>query len=101
MNSHIRRNPARAGPESMQPTLWKLIALAATNKNWMLSRPQAVALVVGPCRHRRHNSEFLVFVLELVELVVDATLCQQLLVRAHFAQLGLMHHDDLVCPLHG
>src|SRR5512142_2046784 len=53
------------------------------------------------CRFGRENGDFLVLVLELVELVVDAALGEQLLVRAHFSNLALVHDDDLVGALHG
>lgn len=66
------------------------------------SRTPQVALVVSPGRHLgagRHCRYFLILVLQLVELVVDAALGEKLLVRAHFAHLSLVHNDDLVGPL--
>ncbi len=43
----------------------------------------------------------LILVLELVELPVKAALGQQLLVRAHLAQLALVHDQDGIGALHG
>jgi hypothetical protein len=43
---------------------------------------------------------FLILVLELVKLEVNAALGEQLLVRAHFADLAFVHDDDLVGALH-
>src|SRR5271156_538681 len=43
----------------------------------------------------------LIFVLQLIELVVNAALGQQLLVRSHLADLAFVHHDDLVGALDG
>src|SRR3954453_7811330 len=46
---------------------------------------------------RRGN--FLVFVLKLIQLVVDTTLCQQLLMATNLAYLAFVHDDDFVCTL--
>jgi len=46
-------------------------------------------------------AEFLVLVLELVELPIEATLQEQLLVRAHLAELAFVHDQDGVGALHG
>ena len=48
--------------------------------------------------HRRRRP-FLVFVLQLVELEVQAAMGEQLIVRALFAQLTLVHHEDGVRTL--
>ena len=62
-------------------------------------------LVVRADRRRRRRSavrrNLLILVLQLIELVVDAALREQLLVRAHLADLPLMHNDDLVGALNG
>src|SRR6266702_8864059 len=47
------------------------------------------------------DAHFLVFVLELVQLPIEAALGEQLLVRAHLAQLALVNHEDRVGALHG
>src|SRR5947209_17390046 len=52
-----------------------------------------------PATDLRRN--FLVLVLELVELPVNAALREQLLMASHFAHPALMHHDDLVGALNG
>ncbi len=44
---------------------------------------------------------FLVFVLELVEAVIDAALVEQFLVRALFAQAALVEYEDAVGVLNG
>src|SRR5579872_2673177 len=46
------------------------------------------------------RGNFLVLVLQLIKLPVNAALGQQLLVAAHFAQFALMHDQDLVRALH-
>src|SRR5581483_11256678 len=43
----------------------------------------------------------LVLVLQLIKLPVDATLTEELLVRAHLAQASLMEYQDSVGALHG
>src|SRR5688500_9020760 len=45
------------------------------------------------------NRKFLIFVLELVKLVVQATLSEKLLVRSHFAHAALMHDQNLIALL--
>src|SRR5580700_1691291 len=45
--------------------------------------------------------DFLVFVLELIQLEVNPALGQELLVGAHFADLAFVHNDDFVGALHG
>ena len=56
----------------------------------------------GHRRGRRHrDAEFLVFVLELVELVVEAALGEELLVGAALAELASVHDEDLVRGLDG
>jgi len=47
------------------------------------------------------SAEFLVAVLELVELPVEAALGEELLVRAALAELALVHHEDGVGALNG
>ena len=49
--------------------------------------------------HFRFRGDFLIFVLQLVELVVNAALGQQLLMRSNFAQLALVHDDDFIGAL--
>ena len=44
--------------------------------------------------------QFLVFVLQLIQLEVNPSIGEKLLVGAHFPQLGFMHHDDFVGTLH-
>ncbi len=51
-------------------------------------------------RGRPRHIDLLIFVLQLVELVVDAALGQEFLMRAHFADLSLVHNDDFVSALH-
>ena len=58
---------------------------------------QTGAVVRGRPRH----TDLLVFVLELVELIVNTAIGEQLLVSSHFAHLAFVHHDDLVGALHG
>src|SRR5438309_11201143 len=61
--------------------------------------------VVGAGRDLRageHRSDsFLVFVLQLVELIVNAALGEELLMCADLADLSLVHDDDLVGALNG
>ena len=61
-------------------------------------------LVVGVRRYLRRvrprSWYFLVLVLQLIKLVVDPALREKLLVRAHFSDLSLVHHNDLVRSLH-
>ena len=45
--------------------------------------------------------QFLILVLQLVELVVDSAIRQQFLMSAHFADLAFVHDDDLVGTLDG
>src|SRR3954466_3343097 len=45
--------------------------------------------------------DFLIFVLELVELPVYAALAEQMLVAAHLAHASFVHDDDLVGALDG
>ena len=40
--------------------------------------------------------DLLFLILQLVELVVDATMCKEFLVCSHLADLTLVHHDNLV-----
>ena len=40
--------------------------------------------------------DFLLFVLQLVELEVDSAQGKQLLMRTHFPDFAFVHHDDLV-----
>src|SRR5262249_41657799 len=47
------------------------------------------------------HAQLLVFVLELVELPVDAAVGEQLLVAADLAHLAFVHDDDLVGALDG
>src|SRR5258708_31267399 len=47
------------------------------------------------------RAQFLVFVLQLVQLPVDAALGAQLLVAADFAELTFVHDHDLVTPPDG
>src|SRR5579864_4760771 len=65
---------------------------------------RSIALVVGADGGLRltrwGDGDFLVFVLQLVELVVNAALGEQLLVRAHLAYAALVHDDNLVGALH-
>ena len=56
-------------------------------------------LVVSAGGNFRFCGDFLVFVLQLVKLPVDSAFGQQFLVRSHFAQLALVHDDDLVGAL--
>src|SRR5579863_10208424 len=49
----------------------------------------------------RSDSDFLVLVLKLVELPVEPALREQLLMRAHLAELALVHHQYAFSPLHG
>src|SRR5581483_1451844 len=49
----------------------------------------------------RGRRQFLVLVLQLVKLVVNASLGQELLVRAHLANLAFVHDEDLVSTLDG
>src|SRR5208337_3003273 len=44
---------------------------------------------------------FLVFILQLIELVINPALSQQLLMRSHLADLAFVHHDNLVGALDG
>ena len=57
-----------------------------------------VELIVGANLRLRYT-QFLVLVLELVELKVNATLGQKLLMRAHFAHMPFVHDDDLIGTL--
>src|SRR4029077_5752909 len=55
----------------------------------------------GECRSHgtvcvHGHGQFLLLVLELIEPVVDATLGQQFLVRALFAQTSLVKHENAV-----
>src|ERR1700761_3067611 len=50
---------------------------------------------VGSTLIRAHG-QFLVFVLQLVQLPVNAALAQQFLVGAELTQLALVHHQDPV-----
>ena len=52
-------------------------------------------------RGRPRHTYLLVFVLELIELPVNAALGEQLLVRSHFPHLTFVHNDDLVGALDG
>src|SRR4051812_46852433 len=45
---------------------------------------------------RRHRSCFVRAVLELVQAVIDAMLCEQIAVRAHLHHAALVQHDDAV-----
>src|ERR1700733_3878068 len=45
--------------------------------------------------------EFLVLVLETVELPINAVLREELLVRTVLAELAFVHDEDGVCALHG
>src|ERR1041385_284261 len=47
------------------------------------------------------GGNFLVLVLELIELVVNAVLCQQLLMVSDLAYLTFVHDNDLVRTLNG
>ena len=54
------------------------------------------------CRPGRSPlAEFLIFVLQLIELVINAALREQLLMSAHFAHLAFVHDNNLVGLLHG
>src|SRR5579863_9531073 len=66
-----------------------------------LSGSKMPPLVVGPGRYLRAGSDFLIFVLQLIELVVNTTLGQQLLMRTHLADLTFVHHDNLIGALYG
>ena len=48
----------------------------------------------------RKRVGFLVLVLQLVELPVEAAMGEQLLVGAHLAQLALVHDEDGIGALH-
>ena len=50
---------------------------------------------------RQGDPQFLVFVLQLVEAVVNAALRQQLLMRALLAQAALVKHEDAIGVLYG
>ena len=45
--------------------------------------------------------QLLIPVLQLIQLEVNPAQGKQLLMRAHFADLAFVHHDDLVGALHG
>ena len=45
--------------------------------------------------------DFLILVLQLIELVVDAMVGQEFLVCAHFAKLAFVHDQNLVGALDG
>ena len=47
------------------------------------------------------DADFLILVLELVELPVEAAVGEQFLVRTHLAELPLVHDEDRVCALNG
>jgi hypothetical protein len=59
----------------------------------------------GRASSRRLNSEllspvnFLILVLQLVQLPVDTTLREKFAVRAGFPQLGLVHDENPIGPL--
>src|SRR5579884_4319926 len=46
------------------------------------------------------HGDLLILVLKLIQLVINAVFSEQLLVRAHFAKLRLVHDDDLIGALH-
>jgi hypothetical protein len=58
-------------------------------------------LVVRPGGDLGGGSHFLILVLQLVKFVVDAVLGEQLLVRAHLADLSFVHDDNFVGALDG
>src|SRR5581483_10965078 len=66
-------------------------ALAPRSNSRLQAWPQA--------RFRRSQANLLIFVLELVELPIDAALRQQLLVRAALPQPSFMHHQNPVGAL--
>lgn len=68
---------------------------SARGQSWMLDRRS------DRRRLRGRDAEFLIFVLELVELPVEAALCEEFLVAAHLAELALVHDENGVCALHG
>ena len=59
------------------------------------------SLVVGLSGHLRAGGNFLIFVLQLIKLEINAVLGQELLVGAHLADLAFVHHDDFVGALDG
>ena len=52
-------------------------------------------------RGRREEAGFLILVLELLELPVEAALRQKLLVRTHLAQLAFVHDENGFGALNG
>src|SRR5579884_2028171 len=66
-------------------------ALAPRSNSRLQAWPQA--------RFRRSQANLLIFVLELVELPIDAALRQQLMVRAALPQPSFMHHQNPVGAL--
>ncbi len=60
---------------------------------------QAGRLVVCASGYLGAGADFLIFVLQLIEPVINAALGEQLLVGTHFANLAFVHHDDLIGAL--
>jgi hypothetical protein len=56
-----------------------------------LSAPDSLRLRLG----NGDSSEFLFLVLQLVQGVVDPSVCEQFLMRSHFAHFTFVHHNDL------
>src|SRR6266481_7163458 len=58
-------------------------------------------LIVGASRNlpTRPDRNLLIFILQLIELVINAVLGEQLLVGTHFAHLSLVHDDNFVGAL--
>jgi|SRR5215472_8406176 len=73
--------------------------LSPESRYWFLRASVVRFLLVPGLRLR--DTHFLVFVLKLVELPINAALGEQLLVAADLADLALVHDDDLVGSLNG
>ena len=76
----------------------RVVKLVSSTMLWQkfLAETQANA----PFQRLRHNwlllFQLLLLVLQFVESAVDAVMLQELVMRAHFADLALVQDDDLV-----
>src|ERR1700731_852857 len=75
-------------------------AYYAISKVSRVEKSRTVYLVV--CTNLRLcDAQFLVFILQLIKLPINAALAKQLLVGSNFADVAFVHHDDLVSALNG
>src|SRR5580692_4782108 len=94
---HFPRSFA-SGDKNSHPSIVKGVSLSSASRSVSCT---ARLLVVRVGSDVRSGSNFLVFILQLIELVVNAVLGEQLLVRTHLPNLPFVHHDNLVGALNG